>query len=81
MCLASIEVGLDKDVHHRFMVSVDVTHIAIQVVPPLHTTKVHTHEFLVGYMVLTLSGYMVLTLSGYMVLTLLAVERHRTSTL
>ena len=52
------------------MISVDVTHIAMQVVPPLHTTKVHTHEFSVGYMVVTLSGG-----------ELLAVERHRPSTL
>ena len=70
MCLASIEVGLHKDVHQRFMISVDVTHISMQIVPPLHTTKVHTHEFFVGYMVATLSGG-----------ELLAVEHHRTSTL
>ena len=56
MCLASIEVGLDENVHQRFMISVDVTHIAMQVMPPLHTPKVHTHEFSVGYMVSTLSG-------------------------
>ena len=56
MCLASIEVGLDKDVYQRFMISVDITHVAMQVMPPLHTTKVHTHEFSVGYMVVTLSG-------------------------
>ena len=70
MCLVSIEVGLDEDVHQRLMISVDVTHIAMQVVPPLHTTKVHTHELAIGYMVTTLSGG-----------ELLAVERHRTSTL
>ena len=52
------------------MVSVYVTHIAMQVVPPLHATKVHTHEFAVGHMVTTLSGG-----------ELLAVERHRMSTL
>ena len=70
MRLASIEVGLDEDVHQRFMISVDVTHIAMQVMPPLHTSKVHTHEFSVGYMASTLSGS-----------ELLAVECHRTSTL
>ena len=52
------------------MISVYVTHIAMQVVPPLHTTKVHTHEFTIGYMATTLSGG-----------ELLAVEHHRTSTL
>ena len=67
-CLASIEVGLDKDVHQRFMVTVYVAHVAVQVMPA--TTKVHTHEFVIGYMVTTLSGD-----------ELLAVERHRTSTL
>ena len=70
MCLASIEVGLDEDVNQRFMISVDVAHIAMQLMPPLHITKVHTHEFSVGYMVRTLS-------EG----ELLAVECHRTSTL
>ena len=70
MCLAIVEVGLDKDVHQRFVVSVHVTHIAMQVVPPLHTTKVHTHEFSVSYMVSTLSGG-----------ELLAVECHRMSLL
>ena len=70
MCLAIIEVGLDKDIHQRLMISVNVTHIAMQVVPPLHTTKVHTHEFSVGYMVATLSAG-----------KLLAVECHRMSTL
>ena len=69
-CLASIEVGLDEDVHQRFMISVYVAHIAVQVMPPLHTTKVHTHEFTIGYMVTTLSGG-----------ELLAVECHRTSML
>ena len=69
-CLASVEVGLDKDLNQRFMISVYVAHIAMQVMPPLHTTKVHTHEFAIGYMVMTLSGG-----------ELLAVERHRTSTL
>ena len=70
MCLASIEVGLDEDVYQRFMISADVTYIAVQVMLPLHTTKVHAHEFPIGYMVTTLS------VGG-----LLAVERHRTSTL
>ena len=70
MCLASVEVGLDKDVHQRFMISVYVAHVAVQVMPPLYTTKVHTHEFVIGYMVTTLSGG-----------ELLAVECHRTSTL
>ena len=69
-CLASIEVGLDEDVYQRLMISVDVTHVAMQVMPPLHTTKVHTHEFSVGYMVSTCSGG-----------EILAVECHRTSTL
>ena len=70
MCLASVDVGLDEDVNQRFMISVDVAHIAMQVMPSLHTSKVHTHEFAIGYMVTTLSGG-----------ELLAVERHRTSTL
>ena len=52
------------------MISVYVAHVAVQVMPPLYTTKVHTHEFAVGYMVTTLSGG-----------ELLAVECHRTSTL
>ena len=69
-CLASIEMGLDKDVHQRFIISVDVTHIDMQVVPLLHTPKVHTHEFSIGYMVSTLSRD-----------ELLAVECHRMSTL
>ena len=70
MCLASIEVGLNEDVHQRFMIGVNMTYVAMQVVPPLHTTKVHTHEFSVGYMVSTLSGG-----------KLLAVEYHRMSML
>ena len=69
-CLVSIEVGLDEDVHQRLMISVDVTHIAMQVVPPFHTPKVHTHEFSVSCMVSTLSGG-----------ELLAIEGHRTSML
>ena len=52
------------------MISVDVAHGAMQVMPPLHATKVHTHEFSVSYMVSTLSGG-----------ELLAVEHHRMSTL
>ena len=52
------------------MISVDVAHVAMQVMPPLHATKVHTHEFAIGHMVSTLSGG-----------ELLAVERHGTSTL
>ena len=70
MCLASIEVGLDEDVYERLMISVYMAHVAMQVMPPLHTTKVHTHELTIGYMVTTLSGG-----------ELLAVERHRTSML
>ena len=70
MCLASVEVGLDKDVHQRFMISVYVAHIAMQLMPPLHTTKVYTHEFPVGYIITTLSGG-----------DLLAIECHWTSTL
>ena len=70
MCLASIEVGLDEYVYQRFVVSVYMADVAMQIVPPLHTTKVYTHEFAVGHMVTTLSGG-----------ELLAVERHRTSTL
>ena len=52
------------------MISVYMANVTVQVVPPLHTTKVYTHEFAIGYMVATLSGG-----------ELLAVERHRTSTL
>ena len=70
MCLASVKVGLDKDVHQRFTISVDVTRIAMKVMPPLHTPKVHTHEFSVSHMIPTLSGG-----------ELLAVECHRPSTL
>ena len=69
-CLASVEVGLDEDVYYRLMISVYMTYIAMQVMPPLHATKVHTHEFAIGYMVTTLSGG-----------ELLAVECHRTPTL
>ena len=67
-CLASVEVGLNEYVHQRFMISVYVADVAMQVMPPLHTTKVHTHEFAIGYMVTTLSGG-----------ELLAVERHSES--
>ena len=69
-CLASVEVGLNEYVHQRFMISVYVADVAMQVMPPLHATKVYTHEFTIGYMVTTLSGGELLT-----------VERHRTSTL
>ena len=69
-CLASVEVGLNEYVHQRFMISVYVVHIAMQIMPPLHTTKVHTHEFAIGFMVTTLSRG-----------ELLAVECHRMSTL
>ena len=69
-CLASVEVGLDEYVHQRFMISVYMANVAMQVMPPLHTTKVHTHEFPVGYMVTALSGC-----------ELLAIEHHRTSML
>ena len=69
-CLASVEVGLNEDVYQRFMISVYVADVAMQVLPPLHTTKVHIHEFTIGYMVTTLSGGELLT-----------VERHRTSML
>ena len=70
MCLASVEVGEDEDVHQGFMISVYVAHVAVQVMPPLHTTKVHTHEFAIGYIVTTLSGG-----------ELLSVEHYRTSML
>ena len=74
-CLASIEVGLDKDVNQRFMISVYVAHVitlllAMQVMPPLHTTKAHTHEFPVGYMVMTLSGGELLTVKCHWMSTL-----------
>ena len=69
-CLASVEVGLDEYVHQGFMISVYMADVAMQVMPPLHTTKVYTHEFAVGYMVATLSGG-----------ELLAVECHRMSML
>ena len=52
------------------MISVYVTCIAVQVVTPLHTPQVHTHQFTVGYMVSTFSGG-----------ELFAVEHHRISTL
>ena len=52
------------------MISVYMADVAVQVMPPLHTTKVYTHEFAISYMVTTLSGG-----------ELLAVECHRTSTL
>ena len=52
------------------MISVYVAHVAMQVIPPLHITKVHTHEFAISYMVTNLSGG-----------ELLAVERHKMSTL
>ena len=66
----SVEVGLDEYVYQRFMISVYMTDVAMQVMPPLHATKVYTHEFTISYMVTTLSGG-----------EFLAVERHRTSTL
>ena len=69
-CLASVEVGLNEDVDKRFMISVYVTYIAMQVVTPLHTPQIHTHQFTVCYMVPTFSGGELFT-----------VERHRTSTL
>ena len=69
-CLASVEVGLNEYVHQWFMISVYVADVAMQVMPPLHTTMLYTHELAIGYMVTTLSGG-----------ELLAVERHRTSTL
>ena len=69
-CLASVEVGLNEYVHQRFMISVYKANVAVQVMTPLHTTKVYTHEIAIGYMVATLSGG-----------ELLAVERHRMSTL
>ena len=52
------------------MISVYMADVAMQVMPPLYTTKVYTHEFAIGYMVTTLSGG-----------ELLAVEHHRTSML
>ena len=69
-CLASVEVGLNEYVHQRFMISVYMADVAMHVMPPLHTTKVHTHEFTIGYMVTPLGGG-----------EILAVVRHRTSTL
>ena len=70
MCLARVEVGLHEDVHQRFMISVDVTYIAMQVMSPLHAPKVHTHEFTVSHMIPTFSRG-----------ELLAVEHHRASML
>ena len=52
------------------MISVYIANVAVQVMPPLHTTKVYTHEFMIGYKVTTLSGG-----------ELLAVECRRTSKL
>ena len=52
------------------MICVYMADVTMQVMPPLHTTKVYTHEFAIGYMVTILSG-----------VELLAVEHHRTSTL
>ena len=69
-CLVSIEVGLNEYVDKRFMISVYITYIAMQVVTPLHTPQVHTHKFTVCHMIPTLSGG-----------ELFAVERHRASTL
>ena len=63
-------MGLDSYVYQRFMISVYMAEVAMQVMSPLHTTKVYTYEFTIGYMVTTLSGG-----------ERLAVERHRTSTL
>ena len=36
MCLARIEVGLNKDANKRLMIGLHVTDIAMQVVMPLH---------------------------------------------
>ena len=52
------------------MISVYVTYVAMQVVTPLHTPQVHTHQITVCYMVPTFSGG-----------EFFAVECHRTSTL
>ena len=52
------------------MISVYVTYIAMQVVMPLNTPQVHTHQFAVCYMVPTFNG-----------VELFAVECHQTSTL
>ena len=58
------------------MISVDVTHIAMQVMPSLHTTKVPTHEFFVGYMVATLSGGELLTVEGHSTSILQQLSTH-----
>ena len=76
MCLASVEVGLEEDVNQRFMISVYVAHIAMLVMPPLHTTKVHTHELPVGYMVTTLSGGELLTVECHWTSTLRQLSTH-----
>ena len=69
-CLVSIEVGLDEDVNQRFVIRVYAPYIAMQEMPPLHITKVHTHEFPVGYMVTTLRGGELLTVKRHWMPTL-----------
>ena len=52
------------------MVSRNITYIAMQIVMPLHTPQLNTHQFTVSYMISTLSKGELLT-----------VEHHRMSTL
>ena len=61
---------MNEDVDKRLMISVYVTYIAMQVVMPLHTPQMHTHQFMVCYVVPTFSRGELVT-----------VERHRMSTL
>ena len=56
MCLASIGVGLNKDVYLRLMVSVDIMYVAMQLVLLVHTPQIHIHKFTVNHMIPTLSG-------------------------
>ena len=75
-CLASVEVGLDEYVYQRFVISVYMADVAMQVMPPVHTTKVHTHEFTIGYMVMTLSGGELLAVECYSMSTLRQLSTH-----
>ena len=68
--LASVEMWLDKNVYKWFMVSIHMTDITVQVVPPLHTCQIHSHQLPVCYMISTFSRGELLT-----------VKRHRTSIL
>ena len=68
--LVSVDMWLDKYVCKWLIVSIHMTDIPMQVVPPVHTRQTHSHQLPVGYMITAFSGG-----------ELLAVECHWTSSL